>query len=165
LNLVKKPEKLPRLPIGKAASQGQPGWRVLLESQGSLGQARLKSWLGAISREESPEVAIPAKIRGQIIWQVARLDNAPEVAAEARAILHSLGMTDDDLKQLEKPAGEANRDEKTEAILRYVRLVTMNPAWVADEEINQLRKHFGDRGAAQVVEVACIAAAMDRIGP
>jgi alkylhydroperoxidase family enzyme len=165
LNLVKKPEKLPRLPIGKAASQGQPGWRILLESQGTLGQARLKSWLGAISREESPEVAIPAKIRGQIIWQVARLDNAPEVAAEARAILHSLGMTDDDLKQLEKPAGEANRDEKTEAILRYVRLVTMNPAWVADEEINQLRKHFGDRGAAQVVEVACIAAAMDRIGP
>ena len=165
LKTVQSPATWPVLPIVATAKDStQPAWRVLVEKQGALGQARLKSWQGAIAPAESADVAVPALVRGQILWAVARLDNAPHAAAEARAMLHGLGVTDDGLKALEM-AESAGRDEKTDAVLKLVRLVTINPAWVADDDIQAVRKHFGDRGTAQIVELACIAAAVDRLQP
>ncbi|MFM7319756.1 MAG: carboxymuconolactone decarboxylase family protein [bacterium] len=165
LKTVQSPATWPVLPI-VAANQAtnQPAWRVLMDKQGTLGQARLKSWQGAIAPVESADVAVNAKLRGQILWLAARLDNAPHAAAEARAMLHGMGVSDDELKSLES-AESAGRDEKTDAVLRLVRLVTLNPAWVGDDDIEAVRKHFGDRGTAQIVEMACIGAAVNRLQP
>jgi alkylhydroperoxidase family enzyme len=166
LKAVQESQSWPRFAFETdTAAKTTPAWRVLIQMQGSAGQARLKSWEGATNLEPAEGVAVPALLRGQILWYSARLDNAPHAAAEAREMLLKLGQTDADLRNLEQGDANAKLDEKTVKALALVRLITLNPAWVGDDDVRAVRELWGDRATAQIVELACIAAAVDRLKP
>lgn len=166
LNAVKQPESWPRFAFeSKDADRTVPAWRSLIKAQETAGQARLKSWEGATSIEAADGVVVPARLRGEILWLCARLDNAPHAAAEARAMLLKLGQIDADLQAMENPSGNEKWDQKTRKALELVRLITLNPAWVGDADIQAVRELWGDRATAQIVELACIGAAVDRLKP
>lgn len=166
LNSVKQPNSWPRFAFeSQNADHAVPAWRSLMKTQETAGQARLKSWEGATSVHEADGVALPAQLRGEILWLCARLDNAPHAAAEARAMLLKVGQTDADLQALDNLAGNEKRDQKSRRALELVRLITLNPAWVGDSDIQAVRELWGDRATAQIVELACIGAAVDRLKP
>jgi hypothetical protein len=79
-------------------------------------------------------------------------------------MLNELGQIDADLQILET-LDDQKLDEKTLKVLQLVRLLTLNPAWVGDNDIKAVQAIYGDRATAQIVELACIAAAVDRLKP
>jgi len=166
MNSVNHIESLPRFSFESPdTDKSVPTWLGLMKTQGTTGQARLKSWEGAKQIESSEGVNVPALLRGQILWYSARLDNAPHAAAEARKMLKELGQSDADLEALENLGDGTKLDDKTSKVLNLVRLLTLNPAWVGDTDIKSVELLFGDRATAQIVELACIAAAVDRLKP
>ena len=166
IKLTQNPAAWPRFAFeSDAAATPVPAWRKLIQMQGSSGQARLKSWEGATSLEQAEGVAVPALLRGQILWYCARLDNAQHAAAEAREMLLKLGQSDADLRRLEEGLEESKLGDKTTRVLALARLITLNPAWVGDADVQAVRELWGDRATAQIVELACIAAAVDRLKP
>ena len=79
-------------------------------------------------------------------------------------MLKELGQTDADLQTLET-LDDQKLDDKTLKVMQLVRLLTLNPAWVGDKDIKAVQAIYGDRATAQIVELACIAAAVDRLKP
>lgn len=144
----------------------EPVHMRLLKSQGVSGEARIQSWRKALSTEPpTDDFPIPALLRGKILWVCARLDNAPFAASDARQMLKSLDVKDAELERLENLSETGQIDEPTRQALKLATLITTNPAWVGDHDINEVRKHWGDRATAQIIELSCIAAAIDRLCP
>ena len=165
MSSVNHPESAPGFVFESSnADRSVPSFRRLIKMQGTTGQARLKSWEGATKLESAEGVNVPALLRGQILWYSARLDNAPQAASEARKMLKELGQTDADLQTLET-LDDQKLDDKTLKVMQLVRLLTLNPAWVGDKDIKAVQAIYGDRATAQIVELACIAAAVDRLKP
>jgi alkylhydroperoxidase family enzyme len=165
MSSVNHPENAPGFAFESSDTERSvPSFRRLIKMQGTTGEARLKSWEGATKPVSGEGVNVPALLRGQILWYCARLDNAPQAASEARKMLKELGQTDADLQILET-LDDQKLDEKTLKVLQLVRLLTLNPAWVGDNDIKAVQAIYGDRATAQIVELACIAAAVDRLKP
>jgi hypothetical protein len=165
MSSVNHPENSPGFAFESSDTERSvPSFRRLIKMQGTTGEARLKSWEGATKPVSGEGVNVPALLRGQILWYCARLDNAPQAASEARKMLNELGQTDADLQILET-LDDQKLDEKTLKVLQLVRLLTLNPAWVGDNDIKAVQAIYGDRATAQIVELACIAAAVDRLKP
>lgn len=138
----------------------------LLKSQGITGQARLGSWQLALSKTMPTEAfPLPAKLRGEILWVCARYDIAPHTAKQAMQILKEIGLEERDLLELENLSETSKTDEPTRQALLLAKRITTNPAWVTGNQIEEVRKHWGDRATAQIIELSGIAAAINRLSP
>ncbi|MFM1801460.1 MAG: hypothetical protein RJA81_812 [Planctomycetota bacterium] len=138
----------------------------LLNTQGLSGETRIRSWKKALLIvPPTDDFPLPVELRGKILWVCARLDNAPHVARDARHLLKKLGVSDVQLEQLEDLSKSQNLDEPTRQALKLAALITTNPAWVTQQDIEDVRQNWGNRATAQIIELACIAAAFDRLCP
>ncbi len=148
----------------KSASEGESNpVEAFLTRQGTFGEGRLKSWRQALA-ETTPEDAVPAELRARIFWICARSDNAAAAGAKARALALKNGDTDEVLRKIVEGAEDAKITPAHRKALDLAKKITLRPGAVNEEDIAAVRADWGDRATAQIVETACIAAAVNRCG-
>jgi alkylhydroperoxidase family enzyme len=100
--------------------------------------------------------------RAKIAWIAARNDRAWYALGHARNRLAALGQDDEAIFALDRTdAGAFPPDRR--AVISLARKLTVDPALVADEDINALRKHFTDKQVAEIVFQTTEAAYFDRL--
>jgi alkylhydroperoxidase family enzyme len=134
---------------------------TFLNAQGAFGEGRVKSWQQALA-ETTSEDAVPVELRSRIFWVCARADNAADAGAKARAAAISHGDTDELLRKIAEGADDADIPASHRKALALAKKITVRPGAVTDEDISEVNAAWGDRATAQIVEAACIAAAIDR---
>jgi len=161
-------ERSPRLPLADEAQA-----RAMLPDDGSAVPAsaqwvRLlgnfpkggKRQADALIRAETKGKLSPA-LKAKIAWVGARNDRAWYALGHARKRLNALGLGDDQVFALDREDFDSPPAEQ--AALALVRKITVDPALVADDDVEAVRKHFSDSETAEVVYLATQAAAFDRL--
>jgi alkylhydroperoxidase family enzyme len=114
----------------------------------------------AFARAETKGKLSPA-LKAKIAWVAARQDRAWYALGHASRRLHELGLTDDQVFALDRPEDAGTPAER--AALALARKITVDPALIADADVEAVRKHFSDSEAAEVVYLTTMAAAFDRL--
>ena len=146
----------------RPAAEVSPGKvESFLKNQGAFGEARLNSWKQAMT-ESTQEDAVPVELRSRIFWICARADNASSAGAKARAAALANGDSDDILRKIAEGAEDAAIPASHRKALALAKKITIRPGSVTDDDISEVSAAWGDRATAQIVETACIAAAVNR---
>lgn len=146
----------------RSAAEESPGKaEAFLKNQGAFGDGRLNSWTRAMT-ESSPEDAVPVELRSRIFWICARADNAASAGAKARAAALANGDSDETLRKIAEGTEDAAIPASHRKALALAKKITLRPGSVTDDDISEVAAAWGDRATAQIVETACIAAAVDR---
>jgi len=146
----------------RKSGEVEPGKvETFLKNQGAFGDARLNSWKRAMT-ETSPEDAVPVELRSRIFWMCARSDNAAAAGAKARAAALANGDTDEILRKIAEGTEDESIPVSHRKALALAKKITIRPGAVTDEDISEVAAAWGDRATAQIVETACIAAAVNR---
>ena len=112
--------------------------------------------------ESTPEDAVPVELRSRIFWICARADNASAAGAKARAAALANGDSDDILRKIAEGAEDAAISASHRKALALAKKITLRPGSVTDDDISEVAAAWGDRATAQIIETACIAAALNR---
>ncbi|WP_165229559.1 carboxymuconolactone decarboxylase family protein [Aquisphaera insulae] len=157
----------PRLPLasGDAAravmkddSAGPvPAWVRLLAAFPKAGPARVR-----LHRASETKGVLDPLIRAQIAWIAARNDRAWYALGHARARLLALGQDDDAIYRLDR-ADLDDLPARRRSVFSLARKLTVDPAFVADADIQAIRSHFPDREVAEIIFQVTEAAYFDRL--
>ncbi len=143
--------------LASDASSGTPAaWIRLLALFPVEGKARIN-----LHRNAETAGKLDRKLRAEIAWVAARNDRAWYALDIARKRLTALGMTADQMFALEDP--NADLPAGTRAVLALSKKLTVDPALVADDDVEAVRRHFSDHEVAEVVFQITEAAFFDRL--
>ncbi|QEH38939.1 hypothetical protein OJF2_75490 [Aquisphaera giovannonii] len=160
-------DREPRLPLAsedaaRAAMKDEspgpvPAWIRLLAAFPKAGPARVK-----VHRASETRGVLDPLLRAQIAWIAARNDRAWYALGHARARLLALGQDDDAIYRLDR-ADLDNIPARRRAVYSLARKLTVDPALVADADVEAVRAQFPDREVAEIVFQVTEAAYFDRL--
>lgn len=123
-----------------------PQWVRLLAYFPNVGLNRA-SILKAVEHEGS----LDPLLRAQVAWVSARHDRAWYALAHAQKRLEAMDQSEEQMFGLD--SDRSRLDEGDQLALAFAERLTVDPALVSDEEVEQLREHFGDHEVAELVAV------------
>jgi alkylhydroperoxidase family enzyme len=133
-----------------------PQWVRLLANFPKTGVAR------AVTQRAAQDKGILNKqLRAEVAWIAARNDRAWYALGHAKQRLKAFGLSDDAIYALDGPWEKYTPAEQ--AAFALARKLTVTPAWITDDEIAGLRKHFKDKEVAELVYQVTVAAFFDRL--
>ncbi|HEV3122635.1 MAG TPA: hypothetical protein VGY53_12060 [Isosphaeraceae bacterium] len=144
------------LPADWSSSGALPEWVRLLANFPKGG----KAWVAATSHAQTKGRLSP-KLRAEVAWVAARHDRAWYALGHAERRLLELGMTDEEIRSLDKLGERFPPAER--AALGLARKLTVDPALIADSDIESLRKHYSDSEVAELIYQVTQAAFFDRL--
>lgn len=157
----------PRLPLvaeekvhavlGDGTSGPLPQWVRLLATFPKAGKGRV-----AVHLASETKGSLDPLLRAQIAWVAARNDRAWYALGHARKRLAALGQDDEAIFALDRTDPGAFPADRL-AVISLARKLTVDPALIADEDIDALRKHFPDGEVAEVVFQVTESAYFDRL--
>jgi alkylhydroperoxidase family enzyme len=142
------PEGWPKSPL--------PQWVRLLAHFPKAGTARIR-----VLRAAREKGHLPPRLKAQVAWIAARHDRAWYALGRARRDLLDLGLSEDSIYALDGSWKEHSSSER--AAFRLVRKLTVEPDWIGDEDIAEVRKHYRDREVAELIYLVANAAFFNRI--
>jgi alkylhydroperoxidase family enzyme len=110
---------------------------------------------------EAAKGKIDDRLKAQISWICARHDRAWYALGQAKRRLLALGESADAIYALDGD-GKSFSD-KERVTFAFARKLTVAPAAMTDDDIAQLRKHYSDSQAAEIVYRASSAAFFNRV--
>jgi alkylhydroperoxidase family enzyme len=133
-----------------------PQWVRLLANFPKTGVAR------AVTQRAAEDKGILNKqLRAEIAWIAARNDRAWCALGHAKQRLKTFGLSDDAIYALDGPWEKYTPAEQ--AAFALARKLTVTPAWITDDDIAGLRKHYKDKEVAELVYQVTVAAFFDRL--
>ena len=133
-----------------------PEWVRLLTNFPKAGTARILSLRAA----EDKGVLSP-RLKAQTAWIAARQDRAWYAVGSAKRRLIAQGVSEDDIYALDGDGKGFTAAEQ--AAFAFVRKLTATPYLIADKDVADLRKHYGDKEVAELVLHVGNAAFFDRV--
>ena len=140
------------------ASNGNtpPQWMRLLATRPEGANNRVLSFLNAETKGK-----LDPETKAIIAWTAARNDHAWYALGHAKARLNALGYSDDKIFSLDD--WDTTADDKTREVVRFARILTIDPALITDGDFARMKKHFDDQKIAEIVHQATVAASFDRV--
>jgi hypothetical protein len=158
--------RTPRLPLanaddaraawGEGAPASLPQWALLLANFPKDGKARIAGIRAAENKGD-----LSPLLKAQVAWAIARQDRAWYAAAEARARLHALGYTDDQVFALDGDGAGLTPAERAQLVV--ARHLAASPVVLTDEEFAAALKLVGPRDMVQLVSYITNRASFDRL--
>jgi alkylhydroperoxidase family enzyme len=139
----------------EAMSGPVPNWVRLLAATKSS-QGRIKGQYALRTKGN-----LEPKLRAQMDWIAAHLDRAWYALGQAEERLRALGEPAQRIVALAGPWDEFS--EKERAAFRLVRISTVLPMAVADDDFAPLLKHYTGPQAAEIMHRICEAAYFNRV--
>lgn len=156
LPLVADAEARALLPEDWAAGP-LPNWVRLMANFPRDGRSRIISTQSAITRDE-----LPALLKAQISWIVARQDRAWYAAGQAKQRLLDLGQTLDQIYALDDLSWKSF-SESDRSLFRVARQLAATPIVLTDEEVAQAVAAAGPRDVVRVITYTTGCASFDRV--
>ena len=138
------------------AKQPIANWVRLLANFPVHGKARIEGLIAVQTKGK-----LPPQLKAEMDWAAAREDRAWYALSLAKARLAALGWSEDQIFALDE--AEAKLPAGEQAAVRFARKLTSTPQVIVDEDIAELRKHFGDFEVAEIVHHITQAAFLDRV--
>jgi alkylhydroperoxidase family enzyme len=133
-----------------------PQWVRLLANFPKTGTGR------AVSLRAAEDKGILNKLlRAEVAWIAARHDRAWYALGHAKQRLKAQGLSEDAIYALDGPWEQYKPAEQ--AAFAFARKLTVTPAWITDDDIAGLRKHFKDKEVAELVYQITLTALFDRL--
>ncbi len=160
-------KRTPRLPLvdeaqarallpEDAAPAPVPQWVRLLANFPSDGKGRIAGIRSAESKGD-----LKPLLKAQLSWIIARQDRAWYAVGQAKQRLKDLGLTDDQIYQLDgscKDYAPADR-----ALFTVARNLAASPVVLTDDEVSEAVKLAGPRNVVQAISYTTHCASFDRI--
>jgi alkylhydroperoxidase family enzyme len=122
-----------------------PNWVRLLANFPKAGMAKI-----AGLRASETKGRLSPKLNAQLAWVSARADRAWYALAYARDRLFALGLNDDTVFAIDE-ANELKFTPAERAAFAFTRKLTVDPALIADDDFDVLRKYYSDAEIAELI--------------
>ncbi len=156
----------PRLPLASeaqaaavvegAATSPAPAWERLLALVPDTGKPRIE-----LHKNAETAGKLDKRLRAEIAWIAARNDRAWYALDIARKRLAAFGLTGNSVFTLDQSGFEG--DPGRRLVHAFARKLTVDPALIEDDDVENLRRHFSDHEVAEIIFQITEAAFFDRL--
>jgi alkylhydroperoxidase family enzyme len=144
------------LPLASQFGKAIPNWVRLLANFPTAGTSRLDGYLAAESGGD-----LTPTVKGQIAWIVARQDRAWYAVGHAMTRLKSLGLSEQEVFQLDGDWNEYSNQER--ALFSLARNLATSPVTLTSQQVAEAVKHAGPRDTVQAISYICSRASFNRL--
>jgi len=131
-------------------------WQQLLAANPKSGAERVTSYEAVWTKG-----TLEPRTKAIIAYVGARQDHAWYALGHAIKRLRGLGFTEDQIMALDQP--EKLTSPVDSEVVKFARMITVDPALIADDDFERMRKLFSDKQVAEVVYQTTQAAFFDRL--
>lgn len=156
LPLIDAEKTLTTLPKAAMFGESVPPWVRLLANFPSAGASRLDTYLAADNGGD-----LSSQLKGQLAWIVARQDGAWYAAGQAMARLKALGMSEQDVINLDGDWKQYSPRER--ALFEMARDLAASPVVLTSQKVAEAVKQAGPRDTVQAISYVCSRASFDRL--
>lgn len=142
------PEGFPEGPL--------PQWAQLMATFGNTAKQRIGSVLAADTRGD-----LSPKLKAQVSWIIARQDRAWYAVGQSQKRLRALGVSADQIYQLDGNWSEFTPAEQ--ALFTLAKKLAATPVVLTDADVEQAVKLAGPRDVVQLISYTTARASFDRI--
>ncbi|MBS0263248.1 MAG: hypothetical protein JSS02_14995 [Planctomycetes bacterium] len=133
-----------------------PNWARLMLSNPKAGAGNAVAYQVLVEKGR-----LNPRLKAQIAWVAARNDRAWYALGQARQRLRALGLSDSEIYSIDEAKDGLTAGEQQ--TLKFARKLTVEPQWIVDADIANLRKFFSDSEVAEIVHRVTMANYFDRL--
>jgi alkylhydroperoxidase family enzyme len=150
------PVQVARRELADAIGSREPyEWERALAQLPVIGKSQVRTWSAILGDDN-----LSPRLKAELAFITAVNNRAWYASAHAAHRMMQLGAAPEDLASLLNEKAESMRG--IAAAYRLAAKSTTDPHLIADADITQVRKHFGDAATAQIIHVICMANLFDR---